>query len=317
MLLRCLILGMILIAPARAMRAQTAEFSQPEMLFKSEHWEVVNPKWAPDGEHIAFSTPQYRGLYVLSRATGFQKMRRLTDEAAAGYAYRWSPDGRYIVARIARFDQAHRLDALHWFGVKDNKSKDLTGFVKDAPGLPQWMRGVDTIGYFKAERIHRLSTLINDTTESIQGASRKVFIADHMLIITDAGGAILHQINPVPGNRYHKAVLSPNDEKIAFQAAGKIYLTSSDGTGLQEIGRGNSPVWSSDGTYLAYELSKDDGHQYIASDIYAYNLQNNKSINLTSGFGQLAVQPDWAPDGSSLIFTTLDEGAIYSIDIEY
>ena len=317
MLLRCLILGMILIAPARVLKAQTPEFGQPEVLFKSEHWEVVNPKWAPDGEHIAFSTPQYRGLYLLSRASGFQKMRRLTEEAAAGYAYRWSPDGRYIVARIARFDQAHRLDALHWFGIKDNKDKDLTGFVKDAPGLPQWMGGVGTVAYYKGDRIHRLSSGINDTTESIQGASRNVFIADHKLIITNAGGAILHQLNPVPGTRYHRAVLSPNDEKIAFQASGNIYLMNSNGTGLQEIGRGNSPVWSPGGTCLAYEVGIDDGHQYIASDIHAYNLQKNEAINLTSGFGQLAVQPDWAPDGSSLIFTTLDEGTIYTIDIQY
>lgn len=317
MLYRCSILVFSLLFPITVLVGQTPKFGKPEILFKSGQWEAVNPQWSPDGEYIALSTPQYKGLYLLSSDTDFQKIEQLTKEAAAGYAYRWSPDGQYIVARVARFDQAHRLDAIQWFSVKDRKSRNITGFDKDAPGLPQWMGSIDTIGYFNKDKLHLLSSGLKDRTVKVDTSLRLTFITDSEIIITDGSGNIVHKHNPVHNTRYHSAIVSPDNRKLVFQAGGKLHLMNINGTNHREVGRGNAPTWSPHGKYLAYEVSKDDGHQYTAADIYIYDLTTDAQFNLTADFDQLAVQPDWShDDGSRLIFTTLDDGTIYSIDIK-
>ena len=69
---------------------------RPRQLTQLEGWRIVQPRWSPDGRHIAFAAVHgdMADLYLIGRGGG--RPVRLTQDAAEDGSPEWSPDGRFL-----------------------------------------------------------------------------------------------------------------------------------------------------------------------------------------------------------------------------
>lgn len=89
---------------------------------------------------------------------------------------------------------------------------------------------------------------------------------------------------------------SPDGSKIAYQSGGDIYVLNSDGTNIVMLtdnsgkinARDANPFWSPDGTYIAFDRSRDTDPG--GWDIYVMKSDGSNQVQITSGSS--AVNPD-------------------------
>jgi hypothetical protein len=85
--------------------------------------------------------------------------------------------------------------------------------------------------------------------------------------------------------------------KLVFQTSngGDIYVINADGTGLRRLTDGMEPVWSPDGTMVAFTRWRDPRGLYVIDE---------DGSNETLVFGWVAAKgAAWSPDGSYIAFT--------------
>ena len=82
-----------------------------------------------------------------------------------------------------------------------------------------------------------------------------------------------------------------------------------------DLGEGHRPQWASDSKRLIYMITKDDGYQYLSSDIYCITIDGSGKKRLTHTEDELEMNPSWSPDGKKIVYDVLGEGAIYMIEI--
>jgi Tol biopolymer transport system component len=100
--------------------------------------------------------------------------------------------------------------------------------------------------------------------------------------------------------------LSPDGKTIAFvQSSGRLGTIGIDGRGLQLFdlpGGTDRPVWSPDGTRIAFAMTVLD-HGAYNSDIYVINADGSSLRRLTtSPAGDQ--WPSWSPDGSRIAYVS-------------
>jgi len=94
-----------------------------------------------------------------------------------------------------------------------------------------------------------------------------------------------------------QAAYPGSNGRIAFQRLdGFIYSTAADGTGLVKLAQGFNPVYSPDGTRIAFVR---------ATQIWTMNADGTNPQQVTTAVGMDDGSPAWSPDGSTLAFARL------------
>src|SRR5574338_1012227 len=114
--------------------------SESQMIIKgSVDDAVMNPVYSPDGSTIAYTGSGYNGIWIYNTQT--KTTKQLTEEPAAGFAFKWSSDSRSILTRVAKYEDTRRFNAVKIFDVETGVSKLLTEYKSMMPYLPQWSDG--------------------------------------------------------------------------------------------------------------------------------------------------------------------------------
>ena len=117
---------------------------------------------------------------------------------------------------------------------------------------------------------------------------------------------------------------SPDDRRLAFSSdAGDLYVVNADGSDLHRIGDAThqriGPVWSPDGTLIAYTGQPlGDPSSQTSSWVIAPDGTGDTEVIPAEGGWEIAnVNPSWSPDGRSLLVHTggSSEGADVDISI--
>jgi WD40 repeat protein len=93
---------------------------------------------------------------------------------------------------------------------------------------------------------------------------------------------------------------------------GRIVTSSRDGSERYNLGPGDLPAWSPDGTRLAY-AGTSAGLEFLDRDIHIVDWQGQEArLRLTdANEEQFFTSPSWSPDGTQLACVEIDDGQIY------
>ncbi|MEM8556660.1 MAG: hypothetical protein AAGG50_02345 [Bacteroidota bacterium] len=279
-------------------------------LVGSEAAPFGHARWAPDGTRLAVTRPGYDGLWVVN-ANG-DALTQLTDEASAGYGAAWAPDGSALLARVARYDDRFRSDAVKVFDLATSEVRALTDYRASLPMLPRWQSGAAVV-LVDEEATEALASGL--TVDAARDVAQTVY-AEHPqsgLVVVRPDGS---RSRYLADQRVINAVASPDGQRVAFEVmGGDLHVMNADGSGLTSLGRGHRPTWAPDGDWVAFMRTEDNGYFFTAADLYAARPDGSATIQLTATPDRLEMNPAWAPDGTALAFDD-NAGTVYVLTIE-
>lgn len=247
---------------------------------------------SPDGKQIAFSwnkTGQWE-IYLLS-IDAPAKPIRITGEEGGKFSPKWSPDGRYL-AYVCDTDGSERFDIYLYDTVSEQRT-NLTPNTEEAIGYNiNWSPDSEHIA-FCCNRDGTFDTYILQLS-SLECI--KFFSSPH----------------PHWDNKW-----SPDGSHLLVEMEGKgqdmwTFIVPLDGSTPYPISVAENPicvkdaVWSPQGDRIAFS---SDVHGSF--DIGILNLKDHRIFWITHN-NQENDQPDWSPDGSTLVYLS-GEGPKYSL----
>lgn len=288
---------------------------EPRKLAGGEGQYFMNPRWSPDGTKLAFTETRYRGLWVMNAdGTG---LRQVSEEEAAGFGFEWSSDSQALLTRVAKFENNRRYNAVKIFDLPSNTSKQLTDYRTFMPGLPHWSPANDKVYIFNREQLEVFeSGKPALAAVATQSAAAIHFMKDGRIALGNLATLQYQTHAPVAESEYLNLVLSPDRSKVAFEVkGGNLHVMNIDGSGLADLGPGNRAQWSPRSDYLVYMIAGDDGHQFLAADLYLIKYDGAEKTKLTNTEEVLEMNPSWGA-GDRIAFDVMDEGEIYVIELE-
>ena len=299
---------------------QSPPFSpqSPQILVEAEQDYFMNPQWSPCGNYIAFTSARYQGIRIVEPGGG--PIRVLTDEASAGYGFRWSPDGTRIAARTVRYDRDRfRLHAIKVFDITSGSEQALSDYTRERTGLPYWTESGRRIAFLRDDSLTTRNVVGAGASDDDSTSVDYLYLARDNHIekyATDTEPIRKSEIHRFDHDRILNLSLSPDRRLLAFQLAGsEIYVMDTGGDNLCHLGRGENPVWMPDGKHLLVTVSEDDGHHITGSDILAVDISTGERYKLTSHTGQTAMNPSVCPEGKRLVFSDDTNGTLYIMTI--
>jgi hypothetical protein len=256
--------------------------------------ELGAPLPSPDGRFLAFSRPDYRGLWLLELATG--GVRALTDEHGAGFHPAWAPSGKSIAFRTSTGGPRAKLRIVvaHPDGTKESASP----LVRDL-SLPFWMG--ERLGYLRLE----------DGRPRLVSLGPGPLAAHPPIPATTPGGAlwrvgsgaVAEQSPRVGGKVFFLPERSPDGATFVVECLdGHLYLGASGGGELTDLGPGSYPSFVKGGAALLFERTADDGERLTSADIYLMDLATRSVTALTATPDRLERRPAMVADGRSVYF---------------
>ncbi len=262
------------------------------------------PVWSPmSASQLALTKTDYQGVYLLSLGSG--GIRKLTDDLESGYNFRWTSDGEYIVYRSTTGDQNFQIKLL------DPRTAEIQPLSEPGPdiGLPQELPP-GFVAYRDGNAITRrmIPTRRISPRNTAGTAFPFVFQRNDEIFLSVEGST--KRISSGEG-KYFLPLISPNGCKTVYQeiSRGLYVYDFLEGTQVH-VGRGESPAWSPDSKYLAYEVTSDDGHRLLSSDLFIAAIDGTMNVQLTRTPQLLERRPSWSLHGDMIAFDA--DGAIYT-----
>jgi hypothetical protein len=304
--LLCIVFPLVLLsipcaAPAEAPGGALLSQVHPVALPEGGSWSAPLP--SPDGRYVALAGPAFKGISLLDVSTG--SVLAISDLAGAGFRPAWSSDSRSLAFRASQGGaRAKRLIVVaHPDGVNESASP-LLGAVS----LPFW-RGTE-LCYFLTGRDTPVLKRVGPATESA-AAGRALPVAEPSgrLLLVSSGGKS-PEVASAPGKTFFLPVLSEDGTRFVAECLdGHLYLGSTEGGPLRDLGPGSWPSFVRDGKALLFERTADDGHTVTGGDIFLMDLATFEAAAVTDTKDRVERHPALAGDGHTLYFDA--DGTVY------
>jgi len=274
----------------------------------------MNAVFSPDGNKIAYTKAGYKGIWIYDLNTNSSK--QITDEIAAGFAFKWSSDSKSILTRVAKYEDLKRYNAVKVFNIDLEVSSQLTDYKTMMPFLPEWTDG-DSKVLLPTKDNFEIYLSGKPKLQYRNNNEKSFFLKDDKIFAENVNTNKLDFFEPIKDAQYINFSLSPDRTKIVLEVmGGNIFVMNVDGTNLTDLGKGNRPRWSSDSRKLIYMITEDDGQDYTASDIYTINTDGTQKINITNTKNRIEMNPCISPDGKKIVFDVYNDGSVYLMNIE-
>ncbi len=265
----------------------------------SEH-----PRWSPDGKYLAFLSKRDEGktqVWLLNRQGG--EAQRLTETIQDVKNFAWSPDSNRLVLMLQDptpedLKEASEKSKEKSEGkeIKDKKPKAQRPWVVDRYQFKE-----DEIGYLERFRTHLYvfdiaSKALTQVTSGDFDDEHPAWSPDGKLLAFDS-----KRTGPDPDRNYDSniwVVAADNTDKGAHPTQ----VTTSAGSE-------DSPAWSPDGKWIAYETQPDPKlFIYGTSHIGVSPAGGGEAKILTRALDRMSTASRFSPDGKFIYFIADDDG---------
>ena len=289
-----------------------SKVGEPFQIGADESVYLMSPRWSPDGSQISVTSNNYIGIYLISFPDG--ELTLLSEESAAGYGAKWSHDGKYIATRVAKFQDKRRYNAVVIFDAFDKTRREITEYKTSLPGIPFWTQDDSYLYLNHTDGFHSYS-VDEKSTEPISGEI--LYVKKDNLFRRDTETKSEAKIDAI-SERIINIAYSPDNSRAALELlGGSLYVMEIESGELTSVGEGYRPVWSPDNKYIAFMVTEDDGHRYLAADIYTCRYDGSDRKNLTNTDNSLEMNPTWSPDGNFIAYDIHNTGVIYIQEVKY
>jgi dipeptidyl aminopeptidase/acylaminoacyl peptidase len=278
------------------------------------------PKWSPDGRWIAFSLPKGDGIgLVKPDGSG---LRTLTAEPRSGYRFQWSPDGTRMAFRATAAKRAARNYVIRVADVA-NGEVETTSEVLPEVQPPEWQTGPEGMRWVS----HGKNGIAEGTWTPTPARKDKV---GPPLIVQQKKELWIYNHDARKKDKLSGVFgLNPNWNSartaVVFDAQDRIAISTPwNGAPTRELCVGQHPAWSPDGQWIVYQITRDHSHapddprqhtadtaphrhddktnhQIVDSDLWLISIDGTQRQQLTNTADILEVDPDWSPDGTTIV----------------
>jgi len=245
---------------------------------------------SPTGDRVLLTTSAYEGVWVTD-ANGGDAPRQLSAALGAGFGAVWSPDGQSLAVRAAQpSTDGSRVLRI---ALLDAETGAETALVPPTYGVRALPTG-------------KIPTAASGSAV-LMGADGQVVRA-----VDDAPAAFAL---PVRNARALRVVPSPDGRRVAIEIyGGDLYLANADGSNPVSLGRGEAPTWRPDGRYVAFMVTRDDGHELLGSDLVVARADGQQRAQLTRTDATMEMYPAWLAN-DALLYDDAETGRVMRLPL--
>jgi Tol biopolymer transport system component len=288
------VLTLLLLLPAALL---AAELSNPKPISPQTGY-CISPDWSPDGK-LYCSIPNFTVIFQVNCING--AIKPIAKGAGIGFKFAISPNGNIFYKKV--IDPGREL----WM-VDSTLHAQLLASA-EAIGLPIWYDGAIRVQFPDTVRSW------DESGKEIRESADGWVYQDGEVIYRVRKGAEPQRISPVIFKGCCLPVMSPQEDKVAYETAqnGLVMVNLVSGASVP-VGPGNNAVWSPDGTFLLFDMTRNDGKNLTAGDIFYIKSDGTGRQNLTENLPAIATDPTISPDGKKVAFSA--NGRIWIADLK-
>lgn len=311
----------------------------PEVLWSFGR--VGNAELSPDGKTVLFGVTyyqieenkSYRELYTVSIDGGGAK--RITDTAVKESAPQWRPDGKKIGFLFAENNE-NQLWEMNPDGSDAKQISHVEGGIDGFKYSPDQMH----IVYSKSVKLDNdIHDLFPDLPKANARLENDLmyrhwdqwhdYTYNHIFVAEYGNGEIKDGKDILEGEKFdspdkpfdglEQIVWSPDGSKIVYSCkklTGKAYALSTntdlylydlesgktENLTAENGGYDKNPVFSPDGTQLAWTSMERDGYESDQTRLFVMDLKTGEKTNYSERWEQNAGYLSWSNDGRSVFF---------------
>lgn len=266
---------------------------QPETLWKFGR--VAEPKVSPDGKMAVYQITTYKveenkgntDLWIVPTMGG--KPKQLTSTNFSESNARWRPDGKKIGFLSVESGES-QLWEMNPDGTEKKQISSIAGGVYNFNYSPTQKHiyfsqevEIDLTVKKRYPDLPKANALEYDELTMRHWNQWEDGAYSHVMYCTYDDGKLGIAMDIMPGERFDAPT--------------------------QPFGGEEQMNWSPDGKTIAYTCKKESGTSYAIStntDIYLYNIETGKTINVSAPNKGYDVDPRFSPDGKSIAWLSME-----------
>ena len=303
---RIILISFLLICNSFAQSISVVETKQlPIDSFDESYY----PFFSKDDSQVFFTKQNYEGLYAYKLDE--KKISRITELSGAGYNPLLLED-EAIVYRSHKIVNGRKYQSVFSHDLKNATETVLQKDIRELQ-IPNQMVS-NSLVLLKNKRPEKVE-FESMNLSKLGNLKKSIYVEDNNLNLIEENQT--KTINPLGKGVYVWESISRDGEMILFTFGNQgAFICDLEGNILDSIKEAHYPKFSPNGKYISYMVDKDNGTDYISSDIFVYSIEQKKSYAITKTDNQIEMYPNWSNDGNKLTYNTLD-GKLFLSTLEF
>jgi len=290
---------------------QSVKILEKRTLTKVSDGHFQNPLFSSNSKRIFFTSSNYNGIYYYDLDK--KAMLTLTTDIGSGYHFTVSNDGKkiYYRAEAPKVKKRRRFMLFEQDVENGDKKKLLNKSVRNL-SPPQIIN--EKVLSYSVDDNPKLLNIDRVQEETISKPNVPFYnIVKNQLLMYRPGTEVFKI-----GFENRSLLwpdLNPTGDRMLIYVSGKgLHLIDSSAKDSRYLGDFRAAKWSPYKNIIVYMRDIDDGERITGSDIYTFNLQDGKTINLTQTTDVIEMYPDWSLDGKMICYHT-NKGQIEILEL--